>query len=138
MIINKYLKSFSPKGNNIEYKSTALKQGIIGIKSLEKGNITIFQYKAIKHYLRRFFKKYQGRIWYRIFPEIFLTKKPLGNARMGKGKGAIDKMGLYVRKGQIILEVNIKNRNSLSNIMHLLSQCQQKLSLKSKVFKQIK
>ena len=134
MIINKHLKVHKPKINSKEYKSTILFQGSIGLKILEKGTITLNQYNAIKHFFRRFLKKNKGRIWYRIFPEIFITKKSLGNARMGKGKGATDQMILYVKKGQIILEINLKNNFSLIEAIRLLKQCENKISLKSKIF----
>lgn len=53
---------------------------------------------------------------------------------MGKGKGAIDHMILYVKKGQIILEINLKNNFSIKEVYMLLKQCEQKLSVKSKIF----
>lgn len=134
MIINKHLRVHKPKINSSEYKSTILFQGNIGLKVLEKGTITLNQYNAIKHFFRRFLKKNKGRVWYRIFPEIFVTKKSLGNARMGKGKGAVDQMVLYVKKGQIILEINLKNNFKLVEALRLLKQCENKLSLKSKIF----
>lgn len=134
MIINKHLRVHKPKINSCEYKSTILFQGNIGLKAIEKGTIDLKQYNAIKHFFRRFLKKNKGRLWYRIFPEIFITKKSLGNARMGKGKGAVDHMILYVKKGQIILEINLKNNFSIKEVYKLLKQCEQKISVKSKIF----
>ena len=134
MIINKHLKTHKPKINSTEFKSTILTQGSIGLKVLEKGPIALNQYNAIKHFFRRFLKKNKGRLWYRIFPEIFITKKSLGNARMGKGKGSVDTMILYVKKGQIILEINLKNNYNVKEAYKLLKQCQNKLSLRSKIF----
>jgi ribosomal protein L16/L10AE len=63
MIIHKKLiKSHKPHVNSIEYKTTILLQGNIGLKVLEKGWIEVKQYNAMKHYLKRFLKKKRGCI----------------------------------------------------------------------------
>ena len=135
MIFNKkLLKTHKPNINSFEYKSTILINGRIGIKALDKGWIELNQLNAIKHFLKRFFKKKKGTIWYRIFPERYVTKKSLGNARMGKGKGAIDRVVLYVKKGQILFEIKIKNLKNENFVYNLLLQCQYKLPINLKVF----
>ena len=128
MIINKNLpKVHKPHINSVEYKSTLLLSGRLGLKVLEKGWIELKQYNAIKHFFKRFLKKKKGRVFYRIFPEFFVTKKSLGNARMGKGKGAIDRLMIVVKKGQIIFEINLKQNLAERRILHLLYQCMHKL-----------
>jgi len=136
MIINKNLqKVHKPSINSIEFKSTLLLNGRIGLKVLEKGWIELKQYNAIKHFFKRFLKKKKGRVFYRIFPEFFVTKKSLGNARMGKGKGALDRLMLVVKKGQIIFEINVKNNNIADRrLIYLLYQCMYKLPIKAKIF----
>lgn len=140
MIINKFLKSYYPNINKFEQKSTILLNGFIGLKVVENGWIEINQYNAIKHFFKRFLKKgkskqKRGTVWYRIFPEFYITKKSLGNARMGKGKGSVDRLMLSVKKGQIIFEINILNSSiSEKEIILLLKQCSLKLPLKSKIF----
>ena len=138
MIINKFIKSHYPKINTFEYKSTILLQGSIGLKVLEKGFIELNQYNAIKHFFKRFLKKgrkRKGKVWFRIFSEFYVTKKSLGNARMGKGKGSVDRLMLVVKKGQIIFEININNIGiSEKEVIMLLKQCSLKIPLKSKIF----
>lgn len=130
----KLLKTHKPNINSTEYKSTILYRGSLGLKSVDKGWLELVQLNAIKLFLRRFFKKKRGTIWYRLFPERFLTKKSLGNARMGKGKGALDRMMLYVKKGQIILEIKLKRLKNRYKVFKLLMQCQYKLPLLTKLF----
>lgn len=130
----KLLKTHKPCINSNEYKSTILYRGRIGIKALDKGWLEVTQFNAIKHFLKRFFKKKIGSVWYRLFPERYVTKKSLGNARMGKGKGAIDRIMLYVKKGQIIFEIKIKNLNNELFVFSLLKQCQHKLPINTKIF----
>lgn len=137
MIFNKkLLKTHKPSINSKEYKSTILYNGRLGLKAVNKGWLTLNQINAIKHFFKRFMKKRSGTVWFRIFPERFHTKKSLGNARMGKGKGALDKMMFYVKSGQIIFEVQLK-RNALQNeiiAINMLKQCQYRLPILTKVF----
>jgi len=134
MIFNKkLLKTHKPSINSSEYKSTILYTGRIGLKVLDKGWIELNQLNAIKHFFKRFLKKKKGTVWYRLFPERYVTKKSLGNARMGKGKGAIDRIMLYVKKGQIIFEIKIKNFKNENFIFNLLKQCKYKLPLNVKI-----
>jgi ribosomal protein L16/L10AE len=53
---------------------------------------------------------------------------------MGKGKGAIDRLILYIKKGQIIFEIKLKNMNNEFYIFRLLKQCQKKLPINTKIF----
>jgi ribosomal protein L16/L10AE len=53
---------------------------------------------------------------------------------MGKGKGAIDRLILYIKKGQIIFEIKLKNLNNEFYIFRLLKQCQKKLPINTKIF----
>lgn len=134
IIKKKLLKTHKPSINTYEYKSTILYKGRLGLKSLDKNRIELKQLNAIKHFFKRFLKKKKGSIWYRLFPECFVTKKSLGNARMGKGKGAIDRLVLYIKKGQIIFEIKLKNMNNEFYIFRLLKQCQKKLPINTKIF----
>ncbi len=132
------LKTHKPSINSIEYKSTFLSRGRFGLKSLAKGWLSVNQINACKQFLRRFLKKKKGTIWYRIFTEKYLTKKSLGNARMGKGKGALDCLMFYVKKGQILFEIrllfNLKVFTTLDlAIKSLLVQCQNKIAVKTKI-----
>lgn len=56
---------------------------------------------------------------------------------MGKGKGALDTLMLYVKKGQILFEIRIKDLTQIETlalaIKILLKQCQKKVSLPTKI-----
>ena len=56
---------------------------------------------------------------------------------MGKGKGALDTLMLYVKKGQILFEIRIKDLTQIEMLAFaikvLLKQCQNKLSLPTKI-----
>lgn len=130
----KLLKTHKPAINSSEYKSTILYRGRLGLKAFNKGYLELTQFNAIKHFLKRFLKKKIGSVWYRLFPEKYVTKKSLGNARMGKGKGAIDRLIIYIKKGQILFEIKIKNLNNELFVFHLLKQCQHKLPILTKIF----
>jgi len=54
---------------------------------------------------------------------------------MGKGKGALDCMMFYVKKGQILFEVRLKRLKNEFIVLRLLKQCQHKLPFLTKVFK---
>lgn len=138
IFLKKKFKTHKPIINSVEFKSTLLSRGRFGIKSLAKGWLTVNQINACKHFLRRFLKKKKGTIWYRIFTERYLTKKSLGNARMGKGKGALDTLIFYVKKGQILFEIKLFFNLKYYTIVHkailrLLLQCQNKITLATKI-----
>lgn len=57
---------------------------------------------------------------------------------MGKGKGALDSLMFYVKKGQILFEIRLLfNLNLFNNIdlaiKKLLIQCQNKIALRTKI-----
>lgn len=133
MIIKNYLKTHKFKIKRVESKSTMLLGGFIGLKSLESGILELNEYNAIKLFLKRNLKKKIATIWYRNFPEKFVTKKSAGNARMGKGKGNTDRMVINVTKGQILFEIFIKSDVSTIYLIKLLKQCNFKLSVKTKI-----
>jgi large subunit ribosomal protein L16 len=51
----------------------------------QSGIITNFQMESIRRYLRRYLKK-KAQIFFRIFPNTPITKKP-NEVRLGRGKG---------------------------------------------------
>lgn len=55
---------------------------------------------TIKRVLKR-----KGKLWFRVFPHIPVTKKPL-EVRMGKGKGAPEYFVAVVKPGRILFEVS--------------------------------
>jgi len=83
----KYTKSFS--GKKITPKSCAAqrtnKYGNVLLLAAETGKITNYQIEAIRRFLRRFLKK-KAQIFFRVFPNLPITKKP-NDVRLGRGKG---------------------------------------------------
>jgi large subunit ribosomal protein L16 len=63
------------------------KYGSISLIAGESGKVTNFQQEAIRRFLRRFLKK-KAQLFFRIFPNTPITKKP-NDVRQGRGKGNI-------------------------------------------------
>jgi large subunit ribosomal protein L16 len=86
--------------------------------SLSSGKITNFQIESLRRFLRRFLKK-KAQIFFRIFPNSPITKKP-NDVRQGRGKGNIAYWSYIVGKDDIILEIrgsdSILTRNVLSKV----------------------
>lgn len=80
-----------------------LRYGIAGLKAKESGRITPKQLESVRRYLSREMGR-DGIIWFNIFPDISITKKPK-EVRMGKGKGSIVVWVAKVYKGKVILEI---------------------------------
>lgn len=91
------IKGLSMRGNTLEF-------GTFGLKALEPSYITARQIEAARIAMTREMKR-QGQVWYRIFPDKPLTKKP-AEVRMGKGKGAPDSFVAVVKPGRILFEVD--------------------------------
>jgi large subunit ribosomal protein L16 len=86
---SKFTKSFSGKKiiPTVNNKSSFLRFSNFCIVANEAGIITNFQIESIRRFLRRFLKK-KGQIFFRIFPNIPITKKP-NEIRLGRGKGKL-------------------------------------------------
>ena len=63
------------------------KYGNIALVAKQSGKITNYQLEAIRRFLRRFLKK-KAQIFFRIFPNTPITKKP-NDVRLGRGKGNV-------------------------------------------------
>lgn len=78
--------------------------GNAGLKALENGRITPRQLEATRRVITRKMNR-TGKIWFRIAPEIAISKKPQ-EIRMGKGKGLIKVWVAKVKTGKIIVEIS--------------------------------
>ena len=85
----KFLKSFSNKKIITSHRKqdNILKFSKLGLIAKEAGFITSYQIEAIRLFLRRLLKK-RAQIFFRIFPDRPITKKP-NEVRLGRGKGNI-------------------------------------------------
>ena len=86
---SKFMKSFSNKKITISNTKVInkLKFAKIGLIAKQAGFIPNFQMEAIRIILRRIVKK-KGQIFFRIFPNQPITKKP-NDVRLGRGKGPL-------------------------------------------------
>jgi large subunit ribosomal protein L16 len=85
----KLTKTFSNKKvsvkNSVGLGST--KYANITLLAAESGKVTNFQFESFRKFLRRFLKK-KAQIFFTIFPDISITKKP-NDVRLGRGKANI-------------------------------------------------
>lgn len=128
----KYKKVRKSKLTRLDLKSTKIKHGNFGLKALESGYITAHQLKSINDFFKKRIKK-KGKVWFRVFPHIPVTSKPL-EVRMGKGKGAIKNWVCRVSAGKILLEMITIFNESKNKI--ILNKIKYKLSVKTKIVNQ--
>jgi large subunit ribosomal protein L16 len=106
--------------------------GEYGIQALEPAWITGAQIEACRTTIAR--ATHRGaRIWIRIFPDKSITKHP-AEARMGKGKGAVDHWVAVVRPGRILFEISGVNDAQAKRVHYLVSH---KLPIRTKLKKRI-
>lgn len=100
---SKYRKQFRGKMRGKSSRGTTLAFGDYGLKSLGRAWLSARQIEAariaITHYTKR-----AGKVWIRVFPDKPVTKKAAG-AKMGSGKGDIDRYVTVVKPGRIIFEL---------------------------------
>lgn len=99
----KYRKAFRGKMTGTETRATLLAFGEYGLKSLGHAWVTSAQIEAARRSIAHHTKR-GGKVWVRIFPDKPVTRKPAG-ARMGGGKGDVEKYVAVVRPGRIIFEL---------------------------------
>lgn len=85
----KFSKSFSGKKviTNFNSGSKTNKYGNLSLIAMETSKITNFQIESLRRFLRRLLKK-KAQIFFRIFPNLPITKKP-NDVRLGRGKGNV-------------------------------------------------
>jgi len=100
--------------------------GQAGLKALENGRVTPKQLEATRRVITRKMNR-TGRIWFRVSPQIAITKKPQ-EVRMGKGKGLIKLWVAPVKAGKIIVEIS---NVSITTAKEILLSAATKLPLKT-------
>ena len=101
--------------------------GSFGLKALEAGWITSRQIESARIAISRRVRKF-GRMWFRIFPDKSITKKP-AETRMGKGKGSPEYWVAVVKPGRILFEIEGLNEKEAEETFRL---CAYKLPIKTK------
>ena len=125
----KYKKIKKGKLKRLEFKTTSLKFGTLGLKAAESGIIHSRQIEAAKQAITKKIKR-KGKVWIRVFPDLPITSKPTG-VRMGKGKGQLSHWGVRVSGGTVLFEICGVNSNT---VFSALKTGGAKLSIKTKIF----
>ena len=83
----KFTKSFANRTiiNKVKTKKNIFRFSTLGIISKQAALIPNFQIESIRLFIRRMIKK-RAQIFFRIFPNQPITKKP-NEVRLGRGKG---------------------------------------------------
>ena len=102
--------------------------GEYGLQALEKCWITARQIEAARIAMSRTIKR-GGHIWIRFFPNKPVTRHP-AEARMGKGKGAVEFWAAVVLPGRIMFEMDGVDRDLA---IKALREASQKLPIKVKI-----
>ena len=110
------------------WKGHTVSFGDFGLKVLEPGWITDRQIEAARVAITRFVKR-SGRVWFRIFPDKPISKKPL-ETRMGKGKGNPEQWVAVVKPGRILFEMEGVTRDVAFEALNL---ARHKLPVKTKI-----
>lgn len=100
---SKFKKTRKGKLSHLEFKSTKLKFGTIGLKAAESGTLTAKQIEAARQAITRKINR-KGKLWIRIFPDLPVTLKPI-EVRMGKGKGSVNFWASRVAGGSVLFEL---------------------------------
>ena len=77
--------------------------GEFGLQAMEPAWITSNQIEAARIAMTRYIKR-GGQVWIKIFPDMPVTKKPMGT-RMGSCKGAPEYWVAVVKPGRVMFEI---------------------------------
>ncbi|MDR1826275.1 MAG: 50S ribosomal protein L16 [Rickettsiales bacterium] len=100
----KFKKQHKGRIHGVAKGGSELAFGSFGLKAMTPERVTSRQIEAARRAITRRMRRL-GRLWIRIFPDVPVTKKPLG-VRMGKGKGAVEYWVCRVKPGRIIFEMD--------------------------------
>ena len=106
--------------------NNSLKFYHIGIITKESGFISNFEIESIRLLFRRFSKK-RAQVFFRIFPNQTITKKP-NEVRLGRGKGNFQYWSFFVRENMVLCEISGHDRKFLTNILTMVKR---KLKIKN-------
>jgi large subunit ribosomal protein L16 len=101
-----------------------------GLQTTTKGIIKSNQFEAARKALTKEMKK-DGKIIFRVWPQISYTKKPL-EVRMGAGKGSVSFYAAPVKAGTVIIELE---HNSEAVARRAAKLASDKLPVKTKFIK---
>lgn len=99
----KYRKFHKGRNKGNAQRGTAISFGDYGLQTLSRGGMTSRQIETARVAITRHLKR-KGKVWIRVFPQKSITKHP-AEARMGKGKGAVDHWVAVIRPGMVLFEI---------------------------------
>ena len=109
-----------------------LEFGNFGLVSTKPFKITASHIESCRLGVRRIIKR-EGKVLFRVFPHIPVTKKP-SEVRMGKGKGSPEFYACRVKPGRILFEVDGVSEQIAKEALYKASA---KLPIKCKFIKRI-
>ena len=109
-------------------KGNAVAFGSIGLKAMDRGEITSRQIEAARRAMTRAIKR-GGKIWIRIFPHTPMTRKA-SEVPMGSGKGTVEFYVARIRPGAILFEMDGIEEDLARKALKLADS---KLGIKTKV-----
>jgi len=130
----KYRKQMRRRGNfrRSSSKGTELKNGNFGLRVLDSKLVTANAIEAVRLVLSRSLtQQSKGRkklFHIKLFPDFPYTKKPLCSG-MGSGKADVVGYRAVVKRGRIVVELNIEDKDLAKKILRSASY---KLGMKSK------
>lgn len=99
----KFRKVQKGRNTGLAHRGSTVSFGTIGLKSLERGQMTARQIEAARRTISRRVKR-GGKIFIRVFPDKPITEKPL-EVRMGKGKGSVEYWVCLIQPGKVLYEI---------------------------------
>jgi large subunit ribosomal protein L16 len=128
----KYRKTHRGRRRGSATRGNQIAFGEYGIQTLDAAWVTGAQIEACRTTIAR--ATHRGaRIWIRVFPDKPITKHP-AEARMGKGKGAVDHWVAVVRPGRVLFEIAGITEAQAKRVHELVSH---KLAIKTRMKKRI-
>ena len=99
----KFRKQHKGRNRGLAQRANKVSFGAIGLKAVERGQLTARQIEAARRAMTRHVKR-GGKIWIRVFPDKPITSKPL-EVRMGKGKGNVEYWVAQIQPGRMLYEM---------------------------------
>ena len=100
----KYRKDQKGRNYGLATRGANVSFGEFGLKTLERGRITLARLKLPVAPSPRHIKR-GGRVWIRVFPDKPISSKP-AEVRMGNGKGNPEYWVALVQPGRVLYEMD--------------------------------
>jgi len=100
---SKFRKEFRGKMGGVATRGNTVAFGDFGLKVIESSWISAAELESARRTITHHTKR-GGKLWLRVFPHKPLTHKTAG-AKMGSGKGDIDKYTAVVKRGTVVFEL---------------------------------